>query len=120
MEGTVKWFNRKKGFGFIKGDDDDDYFVHYTAVPQGTVLNENDRVSFDPVDGDRGKQAQNVSLLDGQAAPAEEPAEEEAPAEEPAEEEAPAEEPAEEETPAEEPAEEETPAEEPAEEEKTE
>lgn len=75
MKGTVKWFNRKKGYGFIKGDDDEDYFVHYTAVPRGIVLEENNRVSFDPVDGDRGKQAQNVSLL-GEKSTTEEPEEE--------------------------------------------
>lgn len=68
MEGTVKWFNKKKGYGFIKGDDNEDYFVHYTAVPRGTMLKENDRVSFEGVDGDRGKQAQNVTVAGGQAA----------------------------------------------------
>lgn len=63
MEGTVKWFNIRKGFGFIKGEDDADYFVHYTAVPKGIFLRENDRVSFDAAETDRGKQAQNVKLL---------------------------------------------------------
>ena len=142
MEGSVKFYNRKKGFGFISGDDGTDYFVHISALPQGVFLRDGDRVSFDPAEGERGAKADNVQLLqkasdmEGGDAPAEESAEE-APAEEPAEEsteepaeEAPAEEPAEEsteepaeETPAEEPAEEsteepaeETPAEEPAEE----
>lgn len=63
MEGTVKWFNRVKGYGFIKGDDDEEYFVHHTALPEGTFIREDDKVSFDPVDTERGKQAQNVSLL---------------------------------------------------------
>ena len=63
MEGTVKWFNSRKGFGFVKGDDDEDYFVHYTALDKGTFIRDNDRVSFDAADTDKGKQAQNVKLL---------------------------------------------------------
>ncbi len=63
MEGTVKWFNSRKGFGFIKGTDDVDYFVHYTALEQGTFLRENDLVSFEPVETDKGMQAKNVKLL---------------------------------------------------------
>ena len=63
MEGTVKWFNSRKGFGFVKGDDDEDYFVHYTALDKGTFIRDNDRVEFDPADTDKGKQAQNVKLL---------------------------------------------------------
>ncbi len=62
MEGTVKWFNTMKGFGFIEGDDGEEYFVHRTAVGEGTILRENDRVSFEPAEGDRGKQARNVTL----------------------------------------------------------
>ena len=63
MEGTVKWFNSRKGYGFIKGEDDQDYFVHYTTVEKGTFLRENDIVSFEPADGDRGKQARDVKLI---------------------------------------------------------
>ena len=63
MEGTVKFFNQKKGFGFINGDDGSDYFVHFTALPRGTFLRENDRVAFDGEQGDRGLKAQNVRLL---------------------------------------------------------
>lgn len=63
MEGTVKFFNRKKGFGFISGEDGKDYFVHFTALPQGVFLRENDRVSFDGKEGDRGLKAENVQLL---------------------------------------------------------
>jgi cold shock protein len=139
MEGTVKFFNRKKGFGFITGDDGKDYFVHVSALAEGTFLRDNDRVSFDSGEGERGSKAENVQLLEkasereGGEAPTEEsneePEEEETPAEEtseePEEEETPAEESSEEpeeeeETPAEEtseePEEEETPAEESSEE----
>lgn len=69
MEGTVKWFNGRKGYGFIKGDDGKEYFVHYTAVPQGVFLKEESRVSFDPAEGKEGKpQAQNIVLLEGEGA----------------------------------------------------
>ena len=62
MKGTVKWFNIRKGYGFISGEDGNDYFAHYSAVPQGIVLKENDKVTFDPADTERGKQAQNIAL----------------------------------------------------------
>ena len=77
MEGKVKWFNTRKGYGFIQGDDGTDYFVHYKALPEGVQLNENDRVTFDAVETDKGKQAQNVQLGGGEG-PAEESSEDEA------------------------------------------
>ncbi|MEK6809954.1 MAG: cold shock domain-containing protein [Nanoarchaeota archaeon] len=69
MEGTVKWFDGKKGYGFIVSEDGQEYFVHFTAVPKGLRLRENDKVSFDAVDTERGKQAQNVQLLEKGSAP---------------------------------------------------
>ena len=63
MEGTVKWFNVKKGYGFIEGEDGEDYFVHCTAVPKDTELKENTRVSFEPAQNERGKQARGVTVL---------------------------------------------------------
>ena len=63
MEGIVKWFNRQKGYGFITGDDDEEYFVHHSALAEGTFIRDNDRVSFEPADSEKGKQAQNVTLL---------------------------------------------------------
>ncbi len=62
MEGTVKFFNEKKGFGFVSGDDGKDYFVHFSALPRGTTLHTDDRVTFDPKEGDRGLKAENVQL----------------------------------------------------------
>jgi cold shock protein len=63
MEGTVKWYNFKKGYGFVTGDDEQEYFVHYTALPKGTFLKDNDKVSFEAAETDKGKQAQNVQLV---------------------------------------------------------
>jgi CspA family cold shock protein len=98
MEGTVKFFNRIKGFGFITADDGTDCFVHISDVKDDKFLNEGDRVRFEVVEDEKGMKAKDVELLEKGEAPAEEtPAEEteETPAEEaPAEEteEAPAEE----------------------------
>jgi len=89
MKGTVKFFNEMKGFGFISGEDGKEYFVHMSALGDGMKLNENDAVSFDVEEGDRGPKAVNVAMDSGEAAPAEEPAEEateEVAEEEPAEE----------------------------------
>jgi len=76
MEGIVKWFNVRKGYGFITGDDNEEYFIHYTQVPEGVKLNENDKVTFEPAETDKGKQAQNIQPVEGGAAPAEESTEE--------------------------------------------
>ena len=64
-EGTVKWFNEAKGFGFIEQDSGPDVFVHFSAV-QGEgfkTLNEGDRVSFEVVKGPKGPQAENVRKI---------------------------------------------------------
>ena len=60
MKGTVKFFNERKGFGFINGEDGQAVFVHKTALAEGVVLNENDAVTFDVEQGDRGPKAVNV------------------------------------------------------------
>lgn len=62
MNGTVKFFNEGKGFGFIAGEDGKEYFVHITGLNEGVRLRDNDSVTFDVVEGDRGPKAENVSL----------------------------------------------------------
>ena len=63
--GTVKFFNAEKGFGFIKVEGGNDIFVHYTAIQsQGyKSLEEGQAVQFDIVEGNRGPQASNVTVL---------------------------------------------------------
>ncbi len=61
MKGTVKFFNNSKGFGFIAGEDGKEYFVHQTGLGEGVSLNENDAVTFDVEEGDRGPKAVNVN-----------------------------------------------------------
>jgi CspA family cold shock protein len=62
-EGTVKFFNPQKQFGFINGDDGKSYFFHSTQVEQGTRLTEGDRVSFTGLQGERGPKAEHVKKL---------------------------------------------------------
>ena len=62
MKGTVKFFNAMKGFGFITGEDGKDYFVHQTGLKEGVVLHDNDTVTFDVEQGERGPKAVNVEL----------------------------------------------------------
>jgi cold shock protein len=65
MQGTVKWFNSQKGFGFITTEEGKDVFVHYSGIESGgfKTLNEGDRVSFDLTQGQKGDQAINVKPL---------------------------------------------------------
>ena len=64
-QGTVKWFNADKGFGFLSRESGDDVFVHFSAI-QGDgfkSLEEEQAVSFEVQQGDRGLQAANVTKL---------------------------------------------------------
>ena len=66
--GTVKWFNDKKGYGFITPEDGEkDCFVHFSAIQAEGFksLKEGQRVEFEIVDGDKGPAAQNVTIADG-------------------------------------------------------
>lgn len=62
INGTVKWFSNEKGYGFIRYDDEEEVFVHFTGIDMDgfKTLKEGQEVSFDIVEGARGPQATNV------------------------------------------------------------
>lgn len=65
--GTVKWFNETKGFGFISPDEGgEDLFAHFSAIQSSgfKTLKENQKVSFEVVQGPKGKQASNIRPMD--------------------------------------------------------
>ena len=62
-EGTVKFFNEEKHFGFIAGDDGKEYFVHSSGLKEGVTIAEGDKVSFKIVEGDKGPKAEEVEKL---------------------------------------------------------
>jgi CspA family cold shock protein len=64
-QGTVKWFNNAKGYGFISRNSGNDVFVHHSAIQGGGFksLNEGDAVEFEVTQGDKGLQAQDVVKL---------------------------------------------------------
>ena len=63
--GRVKWFNEKKGFGFISRDDGSDVFVHFSAIDREgfKTLSEGDEVEFEVTKGPKGEQATNVKVV---------------------------------------------------------
>jgi len=65
IEGTVKWFNDEKGFGFIEREGGNDVFVHYSAINGGgrKTLEEGQRVTMTVVQGDKGPQASDVNPM---------------------------------------------------------
>jgi CspA family cold shock protein len=65
QNGTVKWFNGTKGYGFITGEDGKDVFVHYSAIEETgyRTLEEGQKVSYEVTQGEKGPQASGVSKL---------------------------------------------------------
>ena len=57
MDGVIKWYNPRKGFGFIEVEGEKDVFIHNNQVPEGTHLDEGDKVSFEVEEGEKGPQA---------------------------------------------------------------
>jgi CspA family cold shock protein len=69
VNGTVKWFNSRKGYGFITTDEEQDVFIHYTEISvdndnEFKTLYENDKVEFEITEGQKGPQASNVKVIE--------------------------------------------------------
>ena len=64
-EGVVKWFSNEKGYGFIARDNEEDVFVHFSAIQADGYksLTEGQKVEFDITEGPKGKQASNVKII---------------------------------------------------------
>ncbi|HEY5575846.1 MAG TPA: cold-shock protein [Clostridiaceae bacterium] len=65
MNGTVKWFNSEKGFGFVTGEDGNDAFAHFSQIKSEgfKTLEEGQKVSYDVVKGPKGLQAENINVI---------------------------------------------------------
>ena len=65
MNGTVKWFNSEKGYGFITGEDEKDVFAHFSQIKSDGYksLQEGQKVSYDVVSGQKGPQAENITVI---------------------------------------------------------
>jgi cold shock protein len=65
MNGTVKWFNSEKGFGFITGEDGKDVFAHFSQIKSDGYksLQEGQKVTYDVAQGQKGPQAENITVI---------------------------------------------------------
>lgn len=65
MTGSVKWFNSEKGFGFITTEEGKDVFAHFSQIQKDgfKTLEEGQKVEFDVVDGQKGPQAENITVI---------------------------------------------------------
>ena len=63
MKGNIKWFNPRKGYGFITGEDGKEIFVHQNDIPMGTNLNEEDKVEYEVEKTEKGNKAINIKKL---------------------------------------------------------
>ena len=64
MNGVIKWYNARKGFGFIEVEEGKDVFVHNTQVSEGIILNEGDKVTFEVEEGEKGPQAVKIEKVE--------------------------------------------------------
>ena len=63
MNGKIKWYNARKGFGFVESEEGKDIFIHRSAVPAGVFLNEGDKIEFETEETDKGVKAINIKKL---------------------------------------------------------
>ena len=62
LKGVIKKYNHEKGWGFIEGEDGYDYFFHVSNIRSGQKVTNNSKVKFDPSEGQRGQEAENITL----------------------------------------------------------
>jgi len=63
MNGKIKWYNARKGFGFVESEEGKDIFIHRSAVPAGVFLNEGDKIEFETEETDKGVKAINIKKI---------------------------------------------------------